>query len=82
MCAYCKRNGKSPCNAGQSPPGNDDTAPSVMAGDILHQIPVHYGVSDVGQLVQTMDDRESAKDALISSLQQGIVDLREGFHRL
>jgi len=45
-------------------------------------IPVHYGVLDVRQLVQTMDDRESAKDALISSLQQGIVDLREGFHRL
>lgn len=53
-----------------------------MAGDVLHQIFVHYGDLDVRQLIQTMDDRESAKDALMSSLRQEIVVLEEGFHRL
>ena len=82
ICAYCKRNEKSPCNAGQSGPANDITAPSVMAGDVLHQISVHYGVSDVRQLVQIMEDKDSAKDASISSLRQEIIELKEGFYRL
>jgi len=66
ICAYCKRNGKSPCNAGQSHPGNDDTAPSITAGDILHQISVHYGISGFRQLVQVMEEIRKARRTLRS----------------
>jgi hypothetical protein len=86
VCAFCKRNGKS-CTAGESRPGDCSITPPVSTEEIIHQISVSSGAaiaatSIARQLVQTMKEKESEKDALVAGLRQDVRELRGHVHRL